>query len=878
VNRSEQQINNPLIYTVRAVNSGNGVSTGLVVTLNNNPEQLRPGDILSINSGRGDRFDFASGNGVNFATFGTLNSGETREIRYEMVIRRPSPNNNIAPGDIIRVQGRYPCPQNALLICATNQVRTEVISSTPPRPPGTIVNMSVSPDRGPPGTNHRFSANEFIPNERYVTWLNFLDTGFVQELDIAGSADASGQIRFSFNSGGLPVGNYSIVATGRSSEIQGVGAFRVQGPGGLLSAGQRTIETRHGGFAVPPSNVAAEPRATPGAAPAPIPAGGISGKITAQDTGSGLADATVVVRDGDGNTVQTARTYADGTYFIFFGLPSGVYTVQFLTGLSTDTATRTYAGATISPVSVVEPQMTTGINAALVKGGAITGKVTAEDGGAGLPDVPVLIKTTAGLPVGLGTTDTEGAYSITGLATGSYNIELRPSQSVNDISSVYADPVGPSTVDVTAPNTATVNLTLSRSLQVGQITGRVVAEDTSQGLRGVFVSVFDASNSALASLVKTDANGFYASEDLAPGSYKVSFIAGMSPISGTRAYLNQAFSGNAVVIEAGQSKTANATLKRGATISGRVTAQDSGAGLENVAVISFNKTTGQIAAIGRTDAAGNYTTPGVIDGVYGIEFFTAFSSVPTTTSYVSTFFNNKPNLNRSDPITISGGAARTGVNQALVRGAGLGGTVTGADTGAGLPGVLTIIYDAAQNVRGVALTDPSGNYRINGLGSGSYIVQFDTLLSLNPATRAYFDRFFDSAEDQFDAEPVLVIAPNPRTDINQALPKGGEVSGRITAGDTKDGLAGVAVLVYDGSGRIVTLAVSDKDGFYITPALATGSYRLQFDPTYSASPVTAAYAKQFYNNKNSLAEATAVEVTLPNVTPNINAELVQIVR
>ncbi len=98
---------------------------------------------------------------------------------------------------------------------------------------------------------------------------------------------------------------------------------------------------------------------------------------------------------------------------------------------------------------------------------------------------------------------------------------------------------------------------------------------------------------------------------------------------------------------------------------------------------------------------------------------------------------------------------------------------------------------------------------------------------------------------------------------------GGQITGAVTDAATQQPLSNVYVYAYDANGNYVAYAYTDSNGVYTITGLATGSYRIQFEP-YSGS-----YFTQYYNGKQTLSAADPVAVTAGNTTSGINASLIQ---
>jgi hypothetical protein len=173
--------------------------------------------------------------------------------------------------------------------------------------------------------------------------------------------------------------------------------------------------------------------------------GAVVGTVTEASSGAPLENACVEVDDGDGVTLQSVRTAADGSYRIG-GLGTGTYYVYFQDctdfGLAGEwwsdradlgpeifgSGAATTEGA--DPVEVVLGQDVTGIDAALSEQG-ITGVVTDEASGAPIAGCVVAVSS----PVyfngeyetfdGLGTqTDDAGRFAFTGLPVGPHFVQF----------------------------------------------------------------------------------------------------------------------------------------------------------------------------------------------------------------------------------------------------------------------------------------------------------------------------------------------------------------------------------------------------------------------------------------------------------------------
>jgi hypothetical protein len=159
-----------------------------------------------------------------------------------------------------------------------------------------------------------------------------------------------------------------------------------------------------------------------------VKAASISGKITAP---AGVTLSRVSVNSmstaAQSQVQQSANVAPDGTYRIT-GLQAGSYKIGF-SGWNTGAQEQWYPNAT-SPdkatvLTLTTSQDLTGINATLVKGATISGKVTAP-GGTNLTTVFVSAASVVsqGQPSQTASVAPDGSYKITGLFAGSYKLEF----------------------------------------------------------------------------------------------------------------------------------------------------------------------------------------------------------------------------------------------------------------------------------------------------------------------------------------------------------------------------------------------------------------------------------------------------------------------
>ncbi len=258
----------------------------------------------------------------------------------------------------------------------------------------------------------------------------------------------------------------------------------------------------------------------------------IQGTVTAADSASPLPQVSVLLFASPGGLIGSATTDGAGNYLIR-GIPSGNYKLLFDPRGATDAVTSLYVSeyfddkadlSSATVVSITAPNVLDNINAALVKGAQIAGKVTAEDTGLPLEGVGVNVNSTTGAYSAYRVTDAQGLYTVT-VKSGSYKINFDPPGETAYVGEFYdnaANATAATPVDATAPAlTPNIDAALAKG---GLITGRIVDKLTGTGLEQAFADVFDATTGQFAGSAISDAAGYYTvTTGLRTGLYKVEF-------------------------------------------------------------------------------------------------------------------------------------------------------------------------------------------------------------------------------------------------------------------------------------------------------------------------------------------------------------------
>jgi 5-hydroxyisourate hydrolase-like protein (transthyretin family) len=156
------------------------------------------------------------------------------------------------------------------------------------------------------------------------------------------------------------------------------------------------------------------------------------GTVTDAATGRPIEDANVSIYDDGGQFVARASTNLLGRYQTTTALLPGAYRLEFGRG---DYMTAYSGGAhtldAAQPVMV--PAQTTGLDAALARGGTLAGHVTAADTDAPLEHARVTLYAADGHTVDSGDTSFDGSYSFERLPSGTYRLGAAPAHTADGI-------------------------------------------------------------------------------------------------------------------------------------------------------------------------------------------------------------------------------------------------------------------------------------------------------------------------------------------------------------------------------------------------------------------------------------------------------------
>lgn len=262
-----------------------------------------------------------------------------------------------------------------------------------------------------------------------------------------------------------------------------------------------------------------------------------------------------------------------------------------------------------------------------------------------------------------------------------------------------------------------------------------------------------------------------------------------------------------------------------------------------------------------SNGGGDYTIMGLASGSYKVEFLPGQEGL----NYLTQYFSGKSSYKEANLVSVAVPNATGGVNAELHAGGQITGKVTSASTQAALANVFVCVGEGGEGSSGgCGETNGNGEYTIQGLSGGSYVVEFFPLFE-----EGYLGQYYSGKASASEANRVGVTAGSTTANINAELQAGGGISGRVTD-ISAHALEKIEVCAIETTNSYYTsCANTNGNGEYTITGLPSSSYEVEF----AATAEGANYARQFWNDKASAGEAEAVVVDAPGTTPNIDAAM-----
>jgi hypothetical protein len=477
--------------------------------------------------------------------------------------------------------------------------------------------------------------------------------------------------------------------------------------------------------------------------PASALAGSISGTVTVE--GQVPAEMVVVCALGSGPSNPCEAAEPDGHYTIS-NVPADEYAVEFRGGkYVTQFWNDKPNWGSADEFQLAEDQDLTGIDADLVTGSEVKGKITAV-GGSPIPQAQACLREVGGNGHAIcAQANAEGEYAITSIAPDTYKLYFEEPQG------------GPEYLVNYWPEKATYDE--AEVLQIGSdetmeanaslvAAGRIEGTLTTEGEVPSFGEICALKpNGTRVACGYAAGDSAYRIGSLAPGSYIVRFfvVGYRTQFSGG---VTEFFYATPVTVQAGAATTSSADLQSYPGISGTVTALDTGEPIENVRVCA--------------DEGGDFCFLSTFtdeDGKYDLQFVGGnFNVWFEVDGYVRQYYDDAADIDHATKVSFYETRVR-GVDAALEDAGSIKGHVATND-GHGDLGDAEVCALGASSEECVN-PDSSGAYEFLSLAPGSYKVRF----SLN----GYFTQFYDDKATEAEAESVTVTANHESGGVDATL-------------------------------------------------------------------------------------------------------------
>ncbi len=314
--------------------------------------------------------------------------------------------------------------------------------------------------------------------------------------------------------------------------------------------------------------------------------GSISGTVT-KASGGATIEGIDVCAYGTSVAGGCTLTNSKGEYTIS-GLSEGTFKVSFSANNCTESGctqlnyiSQYYEGkasySEATEVHVLAGKATEKIDAKMLEGGQIEGRVTSASGEAPLANIQVCASEGESVS-SCTTTNANGEYKAVGLPTGSSYTVSFYAYTGNYLTQFYKEKSSVTEAEHVAVKVGETTTAINAKLiEGGQISGRVTDAATHAPLAAVEVCA-GASSNEFGSCASTNANGEYTISSLGSGSYQVSFFP-----EGETNDLSQSESG-ITVTQGKLTPSVNAELHAGGQITGRVTDASTHAGITKIYV------------------------------------------------------------------------------------------------------------------------------------------------------------------------------------------------------------------------------------------------------------------------------------------------------
>jgi hypothetical protein len=540
---------------------------------------------------------------------------------------------------------------------------------------------------------------------------------------------------------------------------------------------------------------------------------------------------------------QSASSDSNGSYLIS-RLHPGNYKVRVTaSNYFPEYYDNAFASGKAALIPVALSGTTANIDFALGTGGSISGHVFQADGTTPIADAEVYAD--GDEYNGRATTADDGSYTIRLLGTDSYQVYVEAEGYLTTYyNGVFAENQAID-VYVTIPqDNANVDFILSTG---GSISGHVYQAD---GVTPVADARINAALSgkdySYTDTAYSKSDGSYLISLLVPGDYVVKARISSDPYQYYINTYNSAQATPVAVMDAVITPNIDFVLRIGGSISGHVYQADGTTPLAGA----------------RVYADGSYTDKSAVtadDGSYTIRtlYTDSYRVYVQASGYLTTYYNGVYNSNGATWVSVKSPQDTPNINFTLNTGGSISGHVYQAD---GTTPIEDAEISASLQGKGYSYSqsvysDSDGSYLISSLQPGNYLVHV--------SADDYFPEYYDNVYTDGEATLVPVTLSNTTSNIDFTLGTGGSISGHVYEMDGITPIAGAEV--YAEGDDAFESAYTGDDGSYTIRLLDTGSFLVYVEAE--------GYLTAYYDGGCDESEATLVNVTFPQDTPDIDFTL-----
>lgn len=504
-------------------------------------------------------------------------------------------------------------------------------------------------------------------------------------------------------------------------------------------------------------------------------------------------------------------------------------------------------------IEIKKGEVKENINFKLLPAGFIEGNVLSNDGFP-ISGINIVAFDLTGFEINYGATDGDGKFLIGALDSGTYylyafdwNGNYAPQWYNGKKSFLEADPVNV----VAGEKTSGINFSLKPS---GKIKGKVLDFKTLVPLKDIMLIAY-SENLYYESYGFSDEEGNFEIKGLADGSYIIFGYDFNNEYIQT--YYDEVIDPSlATPVEVQEGKEIYIKFKmiKGGKINGFVRNKENFP-VSYSFVIAFDSN-GSWAGFGYGDEEGKYSIGGLLDGSY------LLYAMDPNGEYAPKWYDGADSPESATPVFISPGEVKENINFYLPKAGSISGKVTDENENP-MPYMYLFAKKINQNENFLidlqwGWTDEEGNYKINGLGNGIYIVG----LLLSNGMIYYYNGTFNYEE----ATPVQVIEGEETKNINFVINYAkGRISGKVLDSQTENPIPFAFITVYDESGIPISFTATDRDGKYTAGFIKQGKYKV--------FSLALGYKEEWYKEKSSFEEADLVYVPDKGYVKEINFTL-----